>query len=101
MLRHGAASVAQLQLDLERLASTDLRAQLPQLRTPTLVVGGQHDRVTPPGAATQLAGALGTAHALRVAGAGHLSFLSHPEIFDPALCEFLAAPLATPVVVSA
>jgi hypothetical protein len=41
-----------------------------------------------------MAGMLGAARPLRIAGAAHLGFLSHPEIFDPALCEFLAAPVA-------
>jgi pimeloyl-[acyl-carrier protein] methyl ester esterase len=88
LLLQGASSTAQLQRDLQRLATVDLRASLAAVRAPALVVSGQHDRVTPAGAADYLAAALGTARAVRVARAGHLSFLSHPEVFDPALCDF-------------
>jgi pimeloyl-[acyl-carrier protein] methyl ester esterase len=95
LLQHGVASRAQLQRDLERLATLDLRAQLAAIRTPALVVSGQHDRVTPPSAAEQLAGALGTPYTVRLARAGHCSFLSHPEAFDAALRDFLATLPAT------
>jgi pimeloyl-[acyl-carrier protein] methyl ester esterase len=91
MLRHGAASTAQLQCDLQRLASVDLRAELALVRAPALVISGQHDRVTPPGAAAALAAALSATHILQVPRAGHLSFLSHPEAFDAALCGFIDA----------
>jgi pimeloyl-[acyl-carrier protein] methyl ester esterase len=91
LLGHGTTAVPQLQRDLQRLADTDLRPQLASVRTPTLIVSGQHDRVTPPGASAALATAIGGAHAVCIPRAGHLGFLSHPEAFDAALAAFLNA----------
>jgi pimeloyl-[acyl-carrier protein] methyl ester esterase len=56
---------------------------------PTLVVGGQHDRVTPPAAARALAGIMPHARHVEIPRAAHAPFLSHPEQLLAALREFL------------
>ena len=91
LLAHGAASLAQLQRDLQRLSDTDLRAQLGALRVPTLAIGGQHDRITPPAAADFLGAVMAGGRTARIARAGHLSFLSHPQAFDAAFDDFLGS----------
>jgi hypothetical protein len=43
-----------------------------------VVVVGEHDRVTPPGAAIELAGALPEARLVVIEGAGHMPMLERP-----------------------
>lgn len=89
LVRGGAAHQEALTWGLERLRHGDLRPQLSQVRAPTLVVTGQHDRITPPAASRALAKALpkGRFHQLR--GTGHVPFLSHRDQFMTALDGFL------------
>jgi pimeloyl-[acyl-carrier protein] methyl ester esterase len=97
LLEHGAADPRALRFGLQWLADEDLRALCPLLAMPALVVAGQYDRVTPPGAQHALAAALGTSVALahrhvrllEIRRAGHASFLSHPAELLAALREFL------------
>ncbi len=88
---HGQAQPEALQAGLEILQQLDLREQLPQLLVPALVITGQHDRVTPPGAGVYLAQQLPRARHVELARAGHAPFLSHPTEFTHALREFLHA----------
>ncbi len=53
-------------------------------------MAGERDTLAPPAAAAWLAQALPAARLLRVPGAGHAPFLSHPEAFRDALVAFLA-----------
>jgi len=90
LLEHGAAQPAALDAGLAALESTDLRPLLASIRAPALVIAGQYDRVTPPGAGAALAAALPRARGIELARAGHAPFLSHlPELL-PALRRFLA-----------
>ena len=88
---HGQAQPEALSDGLQILQQLDLRAQLPQLDVSTLVITGQHDRVTPPGAGVYLAQQLPRARHVELARAGHAPFLSHPTEFTPLLREFLYA----------
>ena len=88
---HGMPSTAALATGLELLATNDLRAIVPALDLPTLVIAGQHDRVTPPAAAHWLAARLSHVRAEEVARAGHAPFLSHPEHVATLVREHLAA----------
>jgi pimeloyl-[acyl-carrier protein] methyl ester esterase len=91
LIGHGTARPEALDAGLQLLADSDLRAVAAQVDIPTLVVGGQHDRVTPPGAARALAQLLPVAHHLELPRAGHTPFLSHNAQLVPVLREFLAA----------
>ena len=75
----GSATPRALAAGLELLRSVDLRPRLPQVSTPTLVIGGQYDRVTPPWAGRALAAALPRAEYREIARAGHAPFLSHAD----------------------
>jgi pimeloyl-[acyl-carrier protein] methyl ester esterase len=87
----GWAEPAALTWGLERLAQADLRATLPQVRVPALVIAGGRDRITRPGAARALAAALPRGRYRRIAGATHVPFLTHPRQFARLLGGFLRA----------
>jgi pimeloyl-[acyl-carrier protein] methyl ester esterase len=94
-LRHqlfarGAPDPATLAAALDALAGTDLRGDVARIALPTLVVAGESDTLARPEAAAWLAQALPAAELLRVPGAGHVPFLSHPDAFRDALLRFLA-----------
>ncbi|HWR76587.1 MAG TPA: pimeloyl-ACP methyl ester esterase BioH [Thiobacillus sp.] len=61
------------------LRDTDLRAELPQLTQPTLVLHGALDTLTPPAAGTWLAETLPAAQHIEFSGAAHAPHLSHGE----------------------
>jgi pimeloyl-[acyl-carrier protein] methyl ester esterase len=76
----GSASATALAGGLELLRVTDLRDRLDRVTAPTLVIGGQYDRVTPPDAGRALAAALPAAAYREVARAGHAPFVSHADL---------------------
>ena len=86
----GPPRPAALAAGLEILRSTDQRAALAQINLPALVVGGQHDRITPPAAQAWLAAELPRATVVQIERAGHAPFLSHPQQFAAALQQFLS-----------
>ena len=61
----------------EVLADTDLRPALHQIRQPCLVVGGEGDALTPPGASRWLAAQLPSARLELLGGVGHTGALRH------------------------
>ena len=75
---HGEPDHAALVAGLDILRETDLRGQLSQHSLPTLVIAGEHDRITPATAGRKLAAALPQARFVEIAKAGHAPFLSHP-----------------------
>ncbi|MEV8596286.1 alpha/beta fold hydrolase [Streptomyces sp. NPDC052012] len=66
----------------ESMASADLRADLPRITAPTLVLCGDKDRVTGPEAAQALAGGLHKTASVVVKDAGHLANQEQPEHFN-------------------
>lgn len=74
----------------EALATADLRAQLPGISVPCLVVVGSADAATPPSAAQQLHARLPTSRLAELPGAGHLSNLESPVAFERLVAGFLA-----------
>jgi pimeloyl-[acyl-carrier protein] methyl ester esterase len=78
-----------LEAGLDVLGSADLRNILAHLSMPTLVVAGEHDRVTPPDASKYLAGQIRGAVLHLVRRAGHAPFISHGDEFLRVLVEFL------------
>lgn len=86
----GAPRLEALRNGLALLGDTDLRALVPRVSQPALVVCGQNDRVTSPAAAGWLAQHLPDARLVEIARAGHAPFVSHPQEVGAALREFLA-----------
>ena len=86
---HGRADPGALAAGLELLSSTDLRLRLPGLITPTLVISGERDRITPAAASRALVQALPNAQSLAVARAAHTPFLSQPALVASAVRDFL------------
>jgi pimeloyl-[acyl-carrier protein] methyl ester esterase len=79
-----------LEAGLQILRTTDLRAALPHVTQPTLVLAGEYDRLTPPQAGRELASALPAAEFTLVERAGHAPFLSHADAVLAELLPFLA-----------
>jgi pimeloyl-[acyl-carrier protein] methyl ester esterase len=86
----GPPRPAALAAGLELLRHTDLRSAVGQLDLPALVIGGQHDRITPPAAQAWLAQALPQGRYVPVDRAGHAPFLSHPQQFAAVVQPFLS-----------
>lgn len=63
----------------------DSRRLLAGIRVPTLVIGAEHDPLTPPALAASLAEGIPGAKLAIIPGAGHLSNLEAPEAFNAAL----------------
>jgi pimeloyl-[acyl-carrier protein] methyl ester esterase len=81
--------LASLRWGLNILRDTDLRAALPAIAQPALVIAGGRDKLTPPEASARMAQALPHARLEEIGEAAHAPFLSHPEIFTARLTEFL------------
>ena len=60
-------------------ARDDLRARLPQIRCPTLVLAGAEDRALPPALSREIAALIPGAQFAEVPGVGHLSTLEAPD----------------------
>lgn len=81
----GAAVLAST---LSWLQSTDLRAQLPQLTQPALVLHGDRDQITPVAAGSYLAANLPQARMAVIEGAAHTPFLSSAHRMSTLMAEF-------------
>ena len=73
---------------LAGLMDMDLRHAVQHVRTPALVLVGDHDRVTPPATAMALAGELREARLEIVSGAGHMAMLEAHEVVNGLLGGF-------------
>lgn len=89
LLEQGEPDPAALQVGLQWLANTDLRADLPAITVPALVLHGSHDRLAPPAAAQFLAERLPAARLVLIPSAGHAPFLSHADATWNVLQQFL------------
>jgi pimeloyl-ACP methyl ester carboxylesterase len=69
----------------------DIRPRLGAIRTPTLVVAGTEDRLTPVTYGRFLAGAIGGARLIEIGAAGHFPQLEQPAAVNAAIGEFLAS----------
>lgn len=74
---------------LETLASADLRAMLPQVDLPVLLIHGSSDAVCPPAVAHFMLERLPNARLAVMDGLGHAPFLSQPAEFNVLLRDFL------------
>ncbi|MEO8716589.1 MAG: alpha/beta fold hydrolase [Burkholderiales bacterium] len=71
------------------LTTFDRRAQLPEIRVPTLLVAGSDDRVAPPAVMERMARKVAGAEYVLLEGCGHLGPMDRPEPFNQVLAEFL------------
>jgi 3-oxoadipate enol-lactonase/4-carboxymuconolactone decarboxylase len=74
----------------EAVADADLRADLPRITAPTLVVAGGDDPATPPAHAAEIARAVPGATLVTVPGAAHLAGVERPAEVTAALLAHLA-----------
>jgi len=79
---------------LSWLRDVDLRAPVPSIALPSLLVHGERDRLMPHGAAQWLAEQLPQARLEVFAGAAHAPFLADPERFAMLVSDFCHAPTA-------
>src|SRR5262249_48594327 len=97
LLVHGEAQAAALAAGLGTLSTNDLRATLPHVKAPTLVIAGQLDRITPPAASSELARLLPDGRYVEMRRAAHAPFLSHRAEFATLVRQFLERePAAAP-----
>ncbi|MDI2129680.1 3-oxoadipate enol-lactonase [Yinghuangia seranimata] len=75
----------------DAIAAYDVRAELPRITAPTLVVAGRDDPATPPAHARELADAIPGADLLEVSGAAHLANVERPEPVTAALARHFGA----------
>ena len=87
---HGAPDQRALATGLDILRNADLRDALPRIALPALVLAGEHDRLTAPGAGLELAARLLTARFRLIERCGHAPFLSHPAAVLAEVRSFLA-----------
>ena len=92
VFRRGEPDRRALRAGLEILRAADLREEAGHIRVPTLVIGGEYDRLPLPGAVEWLARRIPGARLAMLRGAGHAPFLSHPQEFLAACDDFLAEP---------
>jgi pimeloyl-[acyl-carrier protein] methyl ester esterase len=86
---HGAPSVESLSAALEILKTSDIRAVIPAIAQPTLVVQGDHDALTSTASAEWLANALPNSTYCLMAHAAHAPFISHRTAFLDHVLGFL------------
>jgi pimeloyl-ACP methyl ester carboxylesterase len=77
---------------LDALVTFDRQRELAQIGVPTLLIGGEFDRVAAPAVMRQMAAAIPLARYAEMPGIGHLMNLEAPETFDALLLEFLREP---------
>ncbi|MEV8226842.1 alpha/beta fold hydrolase [Streptomyces sp. NPDC079167] len=80
----------------ESMASADLRAELPSIAAPTLVLCGEQDRVTGTEASQAVAGAIHRTAYVIVKDAGHLANQEQPGHFDAWVLSHLRITAAIP-----
>jgi pimeloyl-[acyl-carrier protein] methyl ester esterase len=91
LFERGAPSVASLNAVLDLLVETDLRASVPRIHVPALVVSGGRDTLAPAAAGKWLAGALPDARYRVIEHAAHAPFLSHGSELERAVKDFIDA----------
>jgi pimeloyl-ACP methyl ester carboxylesterase len=67
----------------------DVQALLPQIETPSLVIVGEHDAISPPAEMEQIARSIPGSAYVVIPDAGHMTPLEAPAAFNAALQQFL------------
>lgn len=76
-------------LDFQACDHFDVRDRLSELELPTLVMCGEHDRMTPPKINQRLAESIRGAQWATIPRAGHMVMLEHPEAVAGRIEQFL------------
>ena len=94
LAEHCMASVpaATYRRALDCLVTFDRQADLAGIGVPTLLIGGEFDRVAAPAVMKQMAATIPQARYAELPGIGHLMNLEAPEAFDGLLLDFLNQP---------
>jgi pimeloyl-ACP methyl ester carboxylesterase len=71
------------------ISESDLFEHAARISTSTRVISGTEDKVTPEALNRRIAGAIGGAQFVSIAGTGHWTFLEKPAEFNRAVLEFL------------
>ena len=79
---------ASIELAAELMAACDLRAVLPTVDVPTLLIWGEQDERSPRAVAEQIHAGIPGSRLVFIPGAGHVSSLEAPERFNAELREF-------------
>ena len=74
---------------IEASLSFDRSAEIDRISVPTLLLYGEHDRLTPPTVGKALHERIAGSEFTVIEGAGHLSNIERPEAFNAALLAFL------------
>ncbi|MDO8906243.1 alpha/beta fold hydrolase [Hydrogenophaga sp.] len=82
---------------LECLVTFDRQRALADIRVPTLLIGGEFDRVAAPAVMGQMADAIPRSRFEQINGVGHLMNLEAPEAFDALVLDFLNEPAPPPL----
>jgi 3-oxoadipate enol-lactonase len=77
---------------LDCLVTFDRQAALAHIGVPTLLIGGEFDRVAAPSVMQQMAQQIPRARYVEMPGVGHLMNLEAPDAFDRLLLDFLREP---------
>jgi len=88
LFRRGKPAATVLAAGLSALQYSDLRACIPSIRQPTLVVHGGNDTLAPLPAAVWLAQHLPAGKLVEIDGASHAPFLSQSALFSRELVDF-------------
>lgn len=91
LFQHGQPDVAALEDGLAILEASDLRAELPRIACPTLLLMGQRDQLVPAAAGEAMRDLLPDARLHVFPRAGHAPFFSHLPEFVAELRAFLDA----------
>jgi pimeloyl-ACP methyl ester carboxylesterase len=67
----------------------DLRAQLPRITAPTLVITGEDDFICGPVCAAEISAAIPGAREVIVGDSGHMVFVDQPQAFHDEVADFL------------
>ena len=89
LFTRGRPDVQTLRAGLDILLESDLRGNAAAIATPTLLLHGERDMLTPAGAAQWLAERMPAARLKVLPGAAHAPFLSHPVEFTEIMMDFL------------
>lgn len=92
----GSVPAATYRRALDCLVTFDRQVALADIRVPTLLIGGEFDRVAAPAVMKLMAQAIPSARYVEMAGIGHLMNLEAPDEFDRLLLDFLREPLPRP-----
>jgi 3-oxoadipate enol-lactonase len=74
---------------LQAIVAFDRRAALAQIKAPTLLLAGEHDRTAPPAVMQRMAARIDGAEFVQLPGAGHIANIETPAAFHAALVAFL------------